>query len=521
MFGTSDAMLPMKMYLHRRATMKISSADVKSLLVRLHDEIQVEVGKNATTNQGLFAQSLEENLVGASTPATTKEAETARESNFIAVVPRGKTVSVSPVFDGGASTDVSPNNELGLAKHVERPSVEFLPVQKGTKTEARKAGLEDGLSVQKSSDKSIAPLDALKGKPGVEKRNKVRQKRDAAEIATSANLEPSVVPRTAVVDPSAQAPNTEGLVSGPSLAPQPALANAADGEMAGKKLLMESPSIKTSGNRPVHQSTTQSAKSLANVQEGRKSSGLVTNADKADSKDEISKTTDEGALAQTSTTSEREKLSSVVKAVDANESIRAAADVISAPTALQPPVTQHVASPGRDSSSAYVIATATQDSGTMDPSHGAVQDHRILNATASTIEVGIASGSHGWLKVRAEMTDTGAIKAAISSATSTGQEMLHRDLPLLSSFLEQERIPVNSLTVHQTPPSNGFDSGGNTGGGTAGQQSREENAGDQNRPQNFGSVKNIVVPDGLIDMRLEDLAASNGLIGGGWLNVRA
>ena len=73
---------------------------------------------------------------------------------------------------------------------------------------------------------------------------------------------------------------------------------------------------------------------------------------------------------------------------------------------------------------------------------------RALAATPNTLEIGIQSGTHGWLKVRADMAAGGVVNAAVSSSSSEGQEMLHRELPALTAFLRQEKVAVNAIVVH-------------------------------------------------------------------------
>ena len=79
-------------------------------------------------------------------------------------------------------------------------------------------------------------------------------------------------------------------------------------------------------------------------------------------------------------------------------------------------------------------------------------DHQVLKATPTTLEVGIAAGPHGWLKVRAEMANDGQVSALLSSSSRPGQQMLNRELNSLNTFLRNEDIRIGSLTVHATTP---------------------------------------------------------------------
>ena len=64
------------------------------------------------------------------------------------------------------------------------------------------------------------------------------------------------------------------------------------------------------------------------------------------------------------------------------------------------------------------------------------------------LEVGIASGSHGWLRVRAEFGQTGEVAASVVAASAGAAEGLHKELPAISAYLAGERVGVSSLVVN-------------------------------------------------------------------------
>jgi hypothetical protein len=104
---------------------------------------------------------------------------------------------------------------------------------------------------------------------------------------------------------------------------------------------------------------------------------------------------------------------------------------------------------------------------------------RMLSSTPTSLEVGIQNGTHGWLKVRAEMTDGGAVNASVSATSSVGQEMLHRELPALTAYLQEEKVTVNAVIVHATPAA-GTDGRASSGMGSAGGQTpQRSNEGEQ------------------------------------------
>jgi hypothetical protein len=168
---------------------------------------------------------------------------------------------------------------------------------------------------------------------------------------------------------------------------------------------------------------------------------------------------------------------------------------------------------------------AAEDGGNEHSSRSGISagGERSLVATPSSLEVGIANGTHGWLKIRAELTDTGSVKAALASSSVAGEQMLHRELPALSNFLEQERLPVSSLVVHAAAESSGLFAGMD-GGGAAGQQQSyggDVDRGNQERATASVSTETTSSLERLLEPQLSDSLASTGGLAGGWLSVRA
>ena len=76
-------------------------------------------------------------------------------------------------------------------------------------------------------------------------------------------------------------------------------------------------------------------------------------------------------------------------------------------------------------------------------------EHTTLVATPNVLEVGVASGTNGWLKVRAEMDGAGGVSATVVASTASAVEALHKDLPALSAYLKDESVGVSSLVVNR------------------------------------------------------------------------
>jgi hypothetical protein len=151
---------------------------------------------------------------------------------------------------------------------------------------------------------------------------------------------------------------------------------------------------------------------------------------------------------------------------------------------------------------------------------------RMLTATPTMLEVGIQNGTHGWLKVRAEMADGGVVNASVSTASSAGQEMLHRELPALTAYLQNEKVAVNAVVIHAASVTGG-DARSSAGMGAASGQTSQGNDGGGEQhpdirktalhgPDEGGTQKSLhgVDEDGSLP-----LAAY--AIGGAWLSVRA
>lgn len=152
--------------------------------------------------------------------------------------------------------------------------------------------------------------------------------------------------------------------------------------------------------------------------------------------------------------------------------------------------------------------------------------HRILTATPTALEVGVANGTEGWLKIRAEMTEGGQVNASLSSVTTSGQEMLHRELPALTAYLHEERVSVNAVVVQANAAAGAgpMPAGGMNPEGR-GQQREQQGGGEQQ--QGVVNVDSDRVDGGMTYEGLSGLGQDGSLSpgmfsgGGGYLNVRA
>jgi hypothetical protein len=103
-----------------------------------------------------------------------------------------------------------------------------------------------------------------------------------------------------------------------------------------------------------------------------------------------------------------------------------------------------VATPGHTGT-----ATHTQAADTSSP-YAASSEPQVLARDANVLEVGLPTSTHGWLRVRAEMTDSGSIAATVSASTDAAHTALREQSGDIEHFLRSESVPLASLTVAST-----------------------------------------------------------------------
>ena len=151
---------------------------------------------------------------------------------------------------------------------------------------------------------------------------------------------------------------------------------------------------------------------------------------------------------------------------------------------------------------------------------------KMLTATPTALEVGVQSETHGWLKVRAELTEGGAVNASVSATSSASQASLHAELPGLTAYLQEEKVAVNAIVIHSSMAF-GAESGGfaGTGGGENGSAPsgrdqggrREQGLGDTGVERGGGAIY-----EEWSSSNGEDLSSTlSGFQGRSWLSVRA
>lgn len=151
------------------------------------------------------------------------------------------------------------------------------------------------------------------------------------------------------------------------------------------------------------------------------------------------------------------------------------------------------------------------------------EERRTLAATPTSLEVGISGGTHGWLKVRAEMAGDGAVHASVSASSSAGTEMLRRELPSITSYLHQEQVAVSSVVIHAPSSATSMSdpsSGGQGAHREAGQGAADAGGGRQDATAMAGG-KDVSRQGAAEEDGGEDYPSVGYGGAGGWLSIRA
>jgi hypothetical protein len=109
---------------------------------------------------------------------------------------------------------------------------------------------------------------------------------------------------------------------------------------------------------------------------------------------------------------------------------------------------------------------------------------QVLASSPARLDVGVFDGTHGWLRIRAELGTSGTLNASLT-ATASAHESLKAVLPEMANYLGAELVAVNRIAIHRfgehanpLPTATGNPQHGDAkDNGPTGQHSRED-AGD-------------------------------------------
>jgi hypothetical protein len=75
---------------------------------------------------------------------------------------------------------------------------------------------------------------------------------------------------------------------------------------------------------------------------------------------------------------------------------------------------------------------------------------QVVASSPAKLDVGVFDGTHGWLRIRAEVGTGGAVNASLT-ASASAHESLRSSLPEMTRYLNSEAVSVNKLAVHRAP----------------------------------------------------------------------
>jgi hypothetical protein len=194
-------------------------------------------------------------------------------------------------------------------------------------------------------------------------------------------------------------------------------------------------------------------------------------------------------------------------------------------------------------------AGAELRSGAASSAEGAVSTgHQVMAAGPGRLDIGVFDGTHGWLRIRAELGAGGAVNASLT-ASAPAHEALRAAVPEMASYLQSEAVNVSRIAVHRVaensssmslPPGGSQQDGdaqghrGTRDGAGAAQRSLLLENGDASGPAS-GSVSSATDESaagatglsgwiGGLSGAMPWIATAGGYRGGGsgsWLNVSA
>jgi hypothetical protein len=157
---------------------------------------------------------------------------------------------------------------------------------------------------------------------------------------------------------------------------------------------------------------------------------------------------------------------------------------------------------------------------------GAPPAHETLAATPNVLEVGVASGTHGWVRVRAELQPaSGEVTASVVANSAASAESLHRQLPALTAYLASERLDVSSVVINRSHSSQSTFDTNSSSSGSASQQGAADGQprsnSDTDSLSSFWSNSQGDQEGSNAGVTHDTLSAEINISAGSWLSVRA
>lgn len=77
---------------------------------------------------------------------------------------------------------------------------------------------------------------------------------------------------------------------------------------------------------------------------------------------------------------------------------------------------------------------------------------QVMAASPTRLELGVFDGTHGWLRIRAELSAGGGVNASLM-ASATAHDSLRGTLPAMANYLQMEAISVDKIVVNRVAES--------------------------------------------------------------------
>ncbi len=123
----------------------------------------------------------------------------------------------------------------------------------------------------------------------------------------------------------------------------------------------------------------------------------------------------------------------------------AAGLVVDAKTVILPSATTMTPEMATTVGSSHLVQESLHAANVMEASDLSSSRIRVAD---NAIEIGVSHGTHGWLRVRAEMEGE-TLVTSLSSPVPEIREMLHREMPSMTAYLQEEKVNVGSLVVRE------------------------------------------------------------------------
>lgn len=133
------------------------------------------------------------------------------------------------------------------------------------------------------------------------------------------------------------------------------------------------------------------------------------------------------------------------------------------------------------------------------------------------LEIGIAGGSWGWLKVRAQLSSTGDVHAVLRGSTGAAEASLRAQTSDLQSFLSQQQVSVSSVRIDSATSASWNSASSNES--SAGSQGDRQQSRDERRQLQQAEASPLLQP---FKLQGDGVPAALLTAGAGtWLNVMA